>query len=363
MRVVRVLTRPNLGGPVRHLGSLDAALRDIGVDCLLLTGCGGSGEADAVLALEQQGAEVERIPELRPSLSPRALYSASRAIFRRISAYRPDLVHTHTAVAGMAGRLAGLRARLPLVHTFHGHTFRGGYWSWPVRRALLAMERWAGRRTDCLVAVAEQVRSELEDLGLRPKRYWKAIHPAPLLHCAPARPDPTSDLLFVGRLVPVKGVDVLLRALATLPGRSLVIAGDGPERASLERLCATLGLSTRVRFQGWVENPSALMSSSRLLVLPSRNEGWPIALLEAAANGLPFLATDVGGCREMVAKLATGLLCPPGSIDALAEGIERSLSSPEVRETAWPPRVLSSPVVAAAEHRELYESLVCGSPP
>ncbi|NLA37461.1 MAG: glycosyltransferase family 4 protein [Actinobacteria bacterium] len=138
----------------------------------------------------------------------------------------------------------------------------------------------------------------------------------------------TTDLLFVGRLDQVKGVMVLFDALVSLLDRGvdvrLSLVGDGPQRAELERRCARLGLETRVRFFGYQNADQVQQHLERcdVFVLPSFAEGVPVSLMEAMAKRRPVIATAVGGVTELVAPGKSGLVVPPGNVEALATAIE-----------------------------------------
>jgi glycosyltransferase involved in cell wall biosynthesis len=141
----------------------------------------------------------------------------------------------------------------------------------------------------------------------------------------PVRPpgELSNHVLFIGRLVAAKGVHVLLRALAQVDGASAVIAGDGPDRAALERLATVLGVAARVRFVGWVSatERDRLFASSRVLVVPSLwDEPFGIVGIEALAAGVPVVATEVGGIPSWLDDDA-GVLVPPGDADALARAL------------------------------------------
>lgn len=149
-------------------------------------------------------------------------------------------------------------------------------------------------------------------------------------------------IVAAGRLEPVKGFDLLIEAFAAIapdhPGARLVLCGDGSERGALAAQAAARGVAERVEFAGFL-GPEGLRAQYRaadLFVLSSRSEGFPIALLEAMATGLPFVAADVGGVRE-IATEGTGLCVPPEDAGALADGLRRMLPrcrTPEAQEAA-----------------------------
>ncbi len=146
--------------------------------------------------------------------------------------------------------------------------------------------------------------------------------------------------IYVGRLEPVKGVDLVLQAATLLrsalpggaPAWSLTLAGDGSQRAALEAQAHALGLADRVRFLGTRQDVANLLSSNDVLVLPSRWEGMPNVALEAMACGLPVIATAVGGTPEVVAHRETGILVPPEQPLALAQAMAVLLADASLRE-------------------------------
>lgn len=151
------------------------------------------------------------------------------------------------------------------------------------------------------------------------------------------RPDPPlpppADLLFVGRLDPQKGVDLLLDALRHLPGTTLRIVGEGPQGEELRRAAADPALAGRITFAGALDPQGvrAQMAAAGALVLPSRRENYPLVLLEAMAAGVPVVATAVGGVAELLDDGAAGWLVPPGDPAALADVLRRMASDPDAR--------------------------------
>lgn len=137
-----------------------------------------------------------------------------------------------------------------------------------------------------------------------------------------------TTLLALGRLHPNKGFDVLLRAVALLPGVDLVIAGEGPERGALEALARDLGVAGRVRLPGWRQDAGALLKAARIFVCPSRQEPLGNIVIEAWSAGCPVVAADAEGPRELIADGADGLLVPKEDPGALAAAIAGLLADP-----------------------------------
>jgi len=287
---------------------------------------------------------VRRLP-LRRDVHLLSDIRALAAVRRLLTRTKPWLVHTHMAKAGTMGRLAAstMRPRPLTVHTFHGHVLEG-YFKKPVERAFLEAERRLAARTDRLIAVSPEVRDELLDLGIgRPSQ----IEVVPLgldldRFLAVDGPDgrlrrhlrlsPNVPLVgVVGRLVPIKDVSTTIRAVQRLDGVHLAVVGDGELRSTLEAEAAELGVANRVHFTGWWDDVAAVMSDIDVAALSSRNEGTPVALIEALAAGRAVVGTDVGGVRFVVEDDKSGYLVPPKSSVALAERLSVLLADTALR--------------------------------
>ncbi|MFF7328705.1 glycosyltransferase [Streptomyces sp. NPDC008150] len=330
------LAQPVDGGVARVVVDLVRAQLASGLD--VTVACPGGALADDAAAL---GAGVRH---WRASRSPGpGLWSEVRGLARLLDEVRPDLVHAHSAKAGLAGRLA-LRGRVPTVFQPHAWSFEavGG-----VTAALaLRWERWGARWASRLVCVSEAERRTGERSGIagrwsvvangvdarrfRPARVGAVRTALPALAELP----PSAPLVVcVGRLCRQKGQDVLLDAWSTivtqLPGARLVLVGDGPD---LDELRSRAPES--VLFTGAVEDTVPWYQAADLVVLPSRWEGMALAPLEAMACGRPVVVTDVDGARESLPPgLAGRCLVPPGSPAALAEAVTGLLRDPLLRES------------------------------
>lgn len=197
-----------------------------------------------------------------------------------------------------------------------------------VRRRLV---RWTYRYAKTVVACSEGVAEDLvENYGV--SRNVVVVYYGVDLEgirgeaTRESSPQGDYDVAFVGRLVPQKGVDLLLDAMSRLPERTLLIVGDGPLRGKLESLSRELGIADRVTFFGYQRAPYASMRRGRVFALPSRWEGFGIVLVEAMGMGLPTIAFDApSGPREILRDGRHGVLVPPGDCEALAVQIERLL--------------------------------------
>ncbi|MGH2950656.1 MAG: glycosyltransferase, partial [Solirubrobacterales bacterium] len=298
---------------------------------------------------EREGARTELVPSLVPAPRPHLDIAALARIAAIARRFRPDVVHTHTAKAGFVGRLAALgtlRPRPVIVHTYHGHVLEGYFG--PLRnRAYRSLETRLARRTDALVGVSEATVDDLVGLGVAERDRFHVIRLG--LDLEPfAEVDERAGadlrrelgfgaddvvLTFVGRLVPIKRVDVLLRAVAlaldSAPLR-LVVVGDGELRGRLEALSDELGLGDAARFLGYRRDLPRIAAATDVAVLSSANEGTPVSLIEAAAACRPAVASRVGGVAEVVTP-DTGILFPPGDVEALAAALSRLAADPRLR--------------------------------
>lgn len=341
----------NAGGPAYHVSVLGGRLDRSRYTSLLVHGGVGPGEASFAWLAEREECDVHVVESLGPKISPRADLRALVELRRLVRRFRPDIVHTHTAKAGMLGRLGavlGERPRPLIVHTYHGHVLEG-YFGPLQNRAYRIAERRLARVSDRLVGVSQATVDDLVRLriaepdkfrvipvGLDLRRFADADEAAGAAFRKRIGVDGDEVLLtYVGRLVPIKHVDVALRALAHareagVPAR-LAIVGDGECRPALERLTAELGLGGTVSFVGYMQDASPAAAAADVAVLSSNNEGTPVSLIEASAAGVPAVATAVGGVPDVVADGETGLLVRREDEKALAEAIGRLARDPELR--------------------------------
>ena len=355
MRVLRIIARLNVGGPARHVVWLTEALEKEGFETLLVTGTVPPGEDDMSGFAAAHGVTPLVIPSMSRELSPRDAVTIWK-LWRLMRRFRPDVVHTHTAKAGAAGRLAGLlyqltsRRRPLFVHTFHGHVFHG-YYSRLKTWIFLTIERFLARaNTGRIVVLSEQQRREIherfrvgraEQFVVVPLGMEIAPHPA-FGHPLPAgRGEGPLVVGIVGRLAPIKNHDLFLRVAAQLRDEArFVVYGDGAERPRLERLAADLGLGDRVVFAG-TRDVAEIYPAIDILALTSRNEGTPLAILEAMAAGVPVIATAVGGVVDLLGRVKErgdgfdvrerGITAASGDERGFASGVRRFLQDAALR--------------------------------
>ena len=330
VRVLRIIARMNVGGPAWQSSVLTRGLAGHGFETRLLAGRVDKGEADFV-ALRDPDLPVVDIEGLGRSVRIGGDLRAFVSICREIRRFRPHIIHTHTAKAGVLGRLAAFVNRVPVrVHTFHGHVLHG-YFSPPVSRLVRLVERVLARGTTALVAVGERVRDELVEAGIGQRDRFTAIAPGveepPAIDREIARqllglPLEVPVVMFVGRLTAIKRPDRLVEAfgmvLERIPEAVLAVAGEGELLEEGRRSVERLGDS--VRLLGWQSDVGRLYAAADLVVISSDNEGMPMTLIEAAMAGVPGGTTDVGSASEVVVHGSTGLVVAPDARD-LADAI------------------------------------------
>ena len=353
VRIARIIGRLNVGGPARHAISLTAGLDPARFVTTLITGVGERDEGDLSAEARARGVQPVVIPELGPRIQLGRDLLALEKLVRLLRRLRPDLVHTHTAKAGALGRVAARLAGVPIiVHTFHGHVLEG-YFSPSRTRLFLQIERALARITHRIITVSPRVRHDLLAKGIgRPEqmevvpvgldlaRFQHGPVSPPRLREKLAIPSDAPLLGIVGRLVPIKDHPTLFQALALLqthgPAPHLIVAGDGERREALKRLAQDLGLASRIHFLGWRNDLEAILGELDVVICCSKNEGTPVALIEAMAAGVPVLSTDVGGVGDLIVHGETGWLVPSGNPSALACGIRELLADPEPRAQLVP---------------------------
>ena len=353
MRIARVLTRLNLGGPARQALASDPLLAERGHALRVFAGRPEPGEGDLSSAFARSGLEVVRVPGLARGIAPASDLRALVALRSGLKSFAPDVVHTHASKAGAIGRRAARAVpRAARVHTFHGHVLEG-YFPKAVSSGIAALERRLARETDRIVAVSHATADDLVRLGVvEDERRLVVVPPGidlePLLAIPrPRPPDAEGELRrtcgagpgdflvgVVGRLAEVKQPEVALDVFAMLAARyerlHLVFVGDGDLRGMLERRIGALasGLARRAHMLGALTEMAPVLADLDAVLLSSRTEGLPIALIEAAAAGLPAVARDVGGVSEIVAHERTGFLGK--ETDELAFFLAQLLDDPSI---------------------------------
>ncbi len=330
-KVLRIITRLNVGGPTKHVAWLTAGLAQKNWVNVLITGNVEADEDNMEDFVTRHGVEVRYLPSLKRSISPREDVAAVMAIYNLLCDSRPDIVHTHMSKAGLVGRTAVLlynlshRHKIKTVHTFHGHTFHG-YFSPSKEKLFLWIERTLARfATDVIIAISPQQKSELLDvykvghysqyrqinLGIDTS-FVSRIDRSSLRKKLQISPE-SKVFGIVGRIAEIKNHRLFIDSVRSFfkrhPGKDVcfLIVGDG-DRAFVDELKRYAEGLDRLYFAGNVTDPACFYGALDYLVLTSKNEGTPVSILEAFACGIPVLATRVGGVVDLVGQNERGRL-------------------------------------------------------
>jgi glycosyltransferase involved in cell wall biosynthesis len=331
LRILHVVRAP-VGGLFRHVCDLAHRQVDRGHTVGLIadsTTGGASAEAALAALAPRLALGVRRIPIAR-DVGLNDLVGLAR-VFRAVRAAAPDVLHGHGAKGGACARLAPVPATSIRVYTPHGGSLH--YGPGTLRGTIYgAMERALMPRTDLFLFESAYARDAYVTRMGAPSGVVRIVcngvgesEFVPVIPAADA-----TDFVFLGELRILKGVDILIEALASLhkSGRqvTLTIVGEGPDGEALRAQAARLGISQAVRFAGFRPAREAF-GLGRILVLPSRKESLPYVVLEAAAAGIPIVATNVGGIPEIFGPLSHRLI-PPEDPDALAAAAMAALDDP-----------------------------------
>ena len=322
IKVMQIIARMNVGGPAVIVAELMRGIDSSRFEQILITGYCDETEADF---LDEVATDIKamRIAGLGRSVSPIADFTAFLGLIKTIKTFKPDVIHTHTAKAGVLGRLASIIAGRGAIriHTFHGHLLHGYFAGWKTKLVVL-IEKFFAKRTHHLIAIGTEVKRELIAAGIGNASQYSVFFPGlPEPHTVSKTEirknlelDPTAIYCtFVGRLTQIKRPDRLLDVAAAMVKREVLIhflvAGEGElfesskARAAAEKLPVT--------FLGWRKDIDDLFAASDIAILSSDNEGIPLTLIQAAQAGLPILAPAVGSISDIVENDKTGFLTSP----------------------------------------------------
>lgn len=352
MRIVHIITRMIVGGAQENTryNCLDLS-RLYGDDVTLITGPSLGAEGSLLEKFSDPDLNIVLVPELIRSIRPWTDFAAYRKLRTLLKQLRPDVVHTHSAKAGVLGRAAAWSLNIPcVVHTVHGAPFHP-FQSWIARSAFQQCERWAAKRCHKLISVADAMTDLMVQANVAPREKFVTIYSGmdvePFLQADQMRIQTRQELglqpsdIVVGkiaRLFNLKGHEYLLQAapaiVAANPNIKFLLVGDGSLRASIERTIAANGLERNFLFTGLVP-PTEIpkwISAMDMLVHVSLREGLARALPQALLAGKPVISYDIDGAKEVVLHEKTGLLLPPKSIEELQSAVLRLALDPSLRQ-------------------------------
>ena len=358
IRILRLIARLNIGGPAIQAITLSSELPRGQYQTLLVCGRLSPGEGDMTYLALDKGVHRLDIKELNRNISLLDDLKSLFIIRKIIKRFKPDILHTHTAKAGTLGRLAALSLRASILtskkirvfHTFHGHTFHS-YFNELKTYIFIRVERFLARFTDRIIVVSQQQKNDICDtykiadekkvqiirLGFDLSVYGKIL-PNRRTYSPDSKTYINSEPFrvgMVGRLAAVKNHLLLfeaikyLRAWAKIDKFRFIIVGDGELKTELVAEANKLNVSEAIRFCGWRKNMAAVYTHLDAVVLTSKNEGTPVAIIEAMAASRPVVATAVGGVPDLIGSVTgkkadgfqigeRGLILPSENAEALA---------------------------------------------
>lgn len=341
MRVAHIITRMIIGGAQENtlFNCLDL-MEEFGDDVLLITGPALGPEGKLLEQGRAGGLPIHFIDALRRQIHPLRDMASYRALRKVLREFKPDVVHTHSAKAGLLGRAAAWSLNVPLViHTVHGAPFHP-YQNALARQTFIRLERWASRRCHHLISVADAMTELMVAARVAPRSKFTTIYSGmdvePFIACHQLAEAARAELQFadedivvgkIARLFHLKGHEYLIDAAQSVVARNprvrFLLVGDGVLRAQYERRIAELGLTKYFVFTGLVppERVPYYLSAMDVLVHTSLREGLARTLPQALIAGKPVVSYDVDGAREVVLPGETGFLLPPKSVAPLAEAI------------------------------------------
>ena len=322
MKIIQFIGRFNVGGTANWLATLIPELEKCGYDLLLFAGSVADGEVE--------DARFSNLGGRRIQLASRHIDLASdlRAIriFRRmLKNEKPDILNTHTAKAGMIGRIAAIGLPIKTIHTFHGHLL-SGYLS-PIQRLLyIQLDKALNLFTDSYISVGKRTKQDLLSVGIGTLNKIVVIYPC-VEQRASIEPKVKRNVVTVGwlgRVTHIKRPDLLIRVAQLAPDINFLVGGGGD---LLDECSAKT--PPNVKWLGWVE-ASEFWKRCDIALLTSDNEGVPTSLIEAALSGLPIVARDVGGVNEVFNPGEGGVLAD--TAQELAQALRHLASEPYLRQ-------------------------------
>jgi glycosyltransferase involved in cell wall biosynthesis len=341
VRVLRIIARMNVGGPAVQVSGLMRGLDQGLFEHELLTGYCASDEADY---LEKVATDVKaiRIDGLGRSIKPSADLTALFAIIKEIRRFKPDVIHTHTAKAGVIGRIASILSgqKSIRVHTYHGHLLHG-YFGAGKTKLVILIEKFLALFTNQLLAVGKKVQDDLIMAGIGSTKKFAVMPPGLQLASVPSKSAARTELgldqnqiycAFIGRITQIKRPDRFLDVVAKVKDSGVkvhfIVAGAGEKLQYCEERVDAENLP--VTFLGWREDIEVVLAAADFVILTSDNEGTPLSLIQAGMVGLPVVATNVGSTNEIVVNGEAGFLTDL-SVSQLADAVVKVATNSDLR--------------------------------
>jgi glycosyltransferase involved in cell wall biosynthesis len=352
MRIVHVITRLIIGGAQENTLLSCEGQHERGHEVTLITGPPIGPEGSLMQRARAYGYRVEIVEEMRRSILPVKDFRTYHRVVQRFRDLKPDVVHTHSSKAGIIGRWAADRAKVPvIVHTIHGLAFTAST-SRVVNSVYKQLERSTAPLTTKIVCVADAMRDQSLAAGIgTPDQYvtvYSGMETGPFVSPPVPRTETRKRLEIedhhvavgtIARLFHLKGhedlIDIAPGLCKEFPNLRFLWVGDGLLRDAFKERIAKLGLTDRFIFTGLVspERVCEFTAAMDVLVHPSRREGLARALPQGALAGCPVITYDVDGNREGLIDEKTGFLIPPFDKVKLAQALRVLMADPDLRRS------------------------------
>ena len=352
MKITHIITRLIVGGAQENtLLNVEGLARQFSDELDLITWPPLGAEGSLLEDAEKRGIRLRVIPELRRNINPLRDTKAYLKILRELRDLKPDVVHTHSAKAGLLGRCAAAKRGTPvIIHTIHGSFY--AYRNQWMNRLYIAAERYASRWTTAFISVADAMTEQAIQSNVGQKEQFTTIYSGmevdPFLESGQYRQSVRGVFGYddrhvvvgkIARLFDLKGHEFLIDAARSLvkrfPNIRFLLVGDGLLRKALSERISRLGLESHFCFAGLrpPEEIPGLISAMDVLVHCSLREGLARVLPQALISGKPVVSFNIDGAREVVIPDKTGFLLPAGSTQLLSESIGKLVESPQLRRS------------------------------
>lgn len=330
LHVLLVITKGEIGGAQTHVIELCRALHH---QVRFSVAIGGEGGTFLEQALRELGITTTTLPALGNSLNPLRLIASVRSLLAHLRTERVDLIHAHSAVAGVVARLVGKIRQIPIVYTVHGFGFK------PQAAKRVRLHAWLAEAvlaawTTRMVCVSQYEKTLAGRLPMDPNRASVIPNAMADVVWRSEQHVEGPSIAMVARMAPPKRHDLLLQALARMAERALHptvrMMGDGPLRTTHEQQARSLGL-THVQFSGDVHHVAEALARHQIFVLLSDHEGLPISLIEAMRAGMAIVASRLPGVEELLVDGESALLVGNTPLE-VAQALERLLTDPALRQ-------------------------------
>ena len=357
-KILRIINRFNLGGPTYNAAYLTKYLEK-DYETILIGGQHEESEKSSLHILDDLGLKPIIIPEMQRSLNPYKDQIALRKIIKIIKEFKPDIVHTHAAKAGALGRRAAYKMGVKQIyHTFHGHVFHS-YFGDLKTKVFKEIEKNLAKKSTKIIAISEIQKKELSEIH--------RICPAEKIEVIPLGFDLTRFNIdkdskrkkfrkkwnlkeneiaigIIGRLVPIKNHSFFIDSIkeiikkSNFPIRAFIV-GDGEEKHNLINYVRNINLDYSLdtspatfHFTSWIKEIDEVNSGMDIICLTSLNEGTPVSLIEAQANGKPIVSTKTGGIKNIVLENKTALLSENNDLNSFSQNLLSLVNNSEKRQ-------------------------------